>query len=63
MFKKIFGFLKNVKQEMVYISWPTKDDLKESTTVVIVMSMIVAAFLFLVDTVFRILIQNLLLKG
>ena len=63
MFKKIFVFFKSVKQEMSYVSWPTKADLKEGTTVVIIMSSIVAIFLFLVDAAFNVLIRTLLLKG
>lgn len=63
MFKKVFVFFKSVKQEMSYVSWPTKADLKEGTTVVIIMSSIVAIFLFLVDAAFNVLIRTLLLKG
>ncbi|NQV18580.1 MAG: preprotein translocase subunit SecE [Armatimonadetes bacterium] len=63
MFKKIFVFFKSVRQEMSYVSWPTKADLKEGTTVVIIMSSIVAIFLFLVDAAFNVLIRTLLLKG
>ncbi len=63
MIKKIVIFFKNVKNEMSYVTWPTKDDLKEGTTVVIVMSILVAIFLSLVDAGFGFLIRNLLLKG
>ena len=63
MFKKIFIFFKSVRQEMSYVSWPTKADLKEGTTVVIIMSSIVAIFLFFVDAAFNVLIRTLLLKG
>ena len=35
--------------EMKAVSWPTKDDIKEGTVVVIVISGIVALFLSLVD--------------
>jgi preprotein translocase subunit SecE len=61
--KKIIGFFKSVWQELKYVSWPTSADLKEGTTVVILMSIIVALFLSLVDFIFRFSIQNLLLKG
>jgi len=63
MFKRFFTFLKNVKLELGYISWPTKADLKEGTTVVIIMSIVVGVFLSMVDGVFSFLIRNLLLKG
>ncbi len=48
---------------MSYVSWPTKADIKEGTTVVILMSIFVAIFLSLVDTGFGFLIKQLLLKG
>ncbi|MDP8204504.1 MAG: preprotein translocase subunit SecE [Candidatus Tenebribacter mawsonii] len=63
MFKKIFNFFKSVKTEMSYVSWPTRADIKEGTTVVILMSMFVALFLSLVDSGFGFLIRKLLLKG
>ncbi|MBT3169118.1 MAG: preprotein translocase subunit SecE [Candidatus Cloacimonetes bacterium] len=63
MLKKVIRFFKNVKTEMSYVSWPSKDDLKEGTTVVIIMSAVVAVFLSLVDFGFGILIRKLLLKG
>ncbi|KQC08988.1 MAG: hypothetical protein APR54_00290, partial [Candidatus Cloacimonas sp. SDB] len=63
MFKRFFNFLKNVKLELGYISWPTKADLKEGTTVVIIMSIVVGVFLSMVDGIFSFLIRNLLLKG
>ena len=63
MFKKIFTFFKNVKTELSYVSWPTKADLKEGTTVVIIMSTIVAIFLSVIDTGFGFIIRKLLFKG
>ena len=63
MFKKIITFLKNVRMELSYVSWPTKADLKEGTTVVIIMSTIVAIFLSLVDTGFGFIIRKVLFKG
>lgn len=63
MFKRFFTFLKNVRQEMSYVSWPNRADLKEGTTVVIIMSIIVGVFLSIVDGIFSFLIRNLLLSG
>lgn len=61
MFKKMISFFKSVYSELKYVSWPSKDDIKEGTTVVILMSAIVAVFLSLVDAIFSFLIRNLLL--
>jgi len=63
MFKRFFTFLRNVKLEMGYISWPTKADLKEGTTVVIIMSIVVGVFLSIVDGAFSFLIRTLIRKG
>jgi preprotein translocase subunit SecE len=61
--KKITDFFRSVWQELKFVSWPTSADLKEGTTVVIVMSIIVALFLSVVDFIFRFSIQKLLLGG
>jgi len=61
MFKKLVKFIKDVKQELKFVSWPTKDDIKEGTIVVIAMSTLVSIFLFIVDYAWSI-IMNLLLK-
>lgn len=52
-----------MRTELSYVSWPTKADLKEGTTVVIVMSTIVAIFLSVIDAGFGFLIRKLLFKG
>ncbi|HOH98012.1 MAG TPA: preprotein translocase subunit SecE [Candidatus Cloacimonadota bacterium] len=48
-FEKVSRFFRDVRSEMKSVSWPTRDDLKEGTLVVIVMSSIVAIFLSVVD--------------
>ena len=63
MIKKITDFFKNVYAEMRYVTWPSKADIKEGTTVVIIMSAIVAVFLALVDAGFGFFIKKLLMKG
>lgn len=63
MFKKMFKFFKSVKQELGYVTWPTKADLKEGTSAVVTMSIIVAIFLSLTDALFGFLIRTLLFKG
>jgi preprotein translocase subunit SecE len=51
MINKIKDFLTGVKLEMKKVSWPTFEELKNSTAVVIVFSIIVSIFLFVVDLV------------
>ncbi|MDD4687886.1 MAG: preprotein translocase subunit SecE [Candidatus Cloacimonetes bacterium] len=48
-FENVSRFFRDVRSEMKSVSWPGKNDLKEGTVVVIVMSVIVAIFLSMVD--------------
>lgn len=59
MFDKIGHFFHDVASEMRAVSWPTMDDIKEGTVVVIVISGIVALFLALVDFGFGQLVKLL----
>ncbi len=56
-FERISRFFREVRAEMKCVTWPNKADLKEGTTVVIVMSVIVAIFLSLVDFGFSKIIE------
>ena len=49
MVKKIQNFLKDVKFELSKGSWPTWEELKSSTYVVLTLSFILIVFLFVVD--------------
>ncbi|MCD6580442.1 MAG: preprotein translocase subunit SecE [Desulfuromusa sp.] len=60
MIAKVSGFLSNVKSELVKVTWPTKKDTYSSTLVVIAFVMLVAVFLWAVDSVLSGLIKNLL---
>lgn len=42
-------FVKDVRVESTKISWPTRIELRDSTTVVIITVLLVSAFLFVVD--------------
>ena len=53
MITKVKAFFKDVMKEMRLVSWPNKHDIKEGTTVVIVMSAIVGIFLSLIDNIFN----------
>lgn len=58
MWQKLAQFYKDVRQEMKYISWPNKADIKEGTLVVIFMSALVSIFLFVVDFAFSLLMNK-----
>ena len=49
MKEKIIAFFQDVVKEMKKVTWPTTDELKESTTVVIVVCLIIAAFTYVID--------------
>jgi len=58
MKEKIIGFFDDVVKEMKKVTWPTKAELKEATTVVIVVCLVIAAFTYVID-----MIINQVLKG
>ncbi len=49
MIKKLINFLREVRQEMDRVSWPTKDEVRESTVIVLLFSLFFAIFIFAVD--------------
>jgi len=48
-------FLREVRSEMAKVTWPTWDELKGSTILVIIVSVFFAVYLFLVDNVLTLL--------
>ena len=49
MKEKIIDFFTGVVKEMKKVTWPTKEELKESTSIVVIVCLILAAFTYLVD--------------
>jgi len=49
MKEKIVNFFTDVVKEMKKVTWPTQDELKESTVIVIITCLILAAFTYLID--------------
>ena len=49
MKEKIVNYFTDVVKEMKKVTWPTQDELKESTVIVIVTCLILAAFTYLID--------------
>ncbi len=60
MFKKITEFFEGVVFEMKKVSWPSWQELKGSTIVVLILSLILAVFLFLVDMILSKLVNVIL---
>jgi len=51
MIKKIKKFTTEVQIEMGKVSWPTWDELRGATYIVLSLSILIAAFLFVVDLI------------
>lgn len=60
MKEKIVDFVNGVTKEMKKVTWPTKDELKESTAMVLVSTIVVSLFIFVVDAVFTKFLEMLL---
>jgi len=49
MLNKIVQFVKDVRVEFTKVSWPSRDELVQSTIVVGVVSLVVTAFIGVID--------------
>ncbi len=50
MKEKIIAFFTDIVKEMTKVTWPKKDELRESTMVIIVVCIVISFFIYLVDT-------------
>ena len=57
---KIKQFVQDVRQEMSRVSWPAREQLKGSTSVVIAFSLIFAVYTFGADQILQQLVKLLL---
>ena len=57
---KVAEFLQQVKAELQKVTWPTRKETYGSTMVVIVLVLMVAVFLWIIDSALSGLIQTLL---
>ncbi|MGH7727000.1 MAG: preprotein translocase subunit SecE [Candidatus Eiseniibacteriota bacterium] len=53
------GFLKEVQVEMTKVSWPSRKDLRDSTIVVIVMTIIMSFIVWVLDMTFNLGLRQL----
>lgn len=53
---KVKNFFINVKSEMVKVSWPSRDELLNSTVVVIVSVGLLTAFIYVIDLLYTLMI-------
>jgi preprotein translocase, SecE subunit, bacterial len=58
--KKIFAYIKESYNELVYkVSWPSKVEVSNSSVVVLIASLIIAAFILLLDSSFEAVVRFL----
>ena len=55
---KLFNSIKDSYDELVYkVSWPTQKQLVNSSVLVLIASVIIAAFIWVVDKIFNMLME------
>ncbi|WP_456397937.1 preprotein translocase subunit SecE [Desulfurobacterium sp.] len=56
-------FLKEVKQELDKVTWPTRQEVVEATIGVLVFTGIIAAYFWIIDMIFTKLLQFIIKQG
>jgi len=59
MVNKIKDYISEVSKEMKKVSWPTREQLRESTVVVLVTTLIITALVYAIDLVMSSLVKGL----
>jgi len=59
MIKKLQDFIENVQKEMAKVTWPTKDELMNSSIIVVVVSIIFTLYVFFADMIISKLVEFL----
>lgn len=60
MFKRGINYLREVGEEMRKVSWPTRQQVVESSVIVVLLSVILAVFTFTVDFILNRLLKLIL---
>ncbi len=60
MLGKAKKFIEETRVEMRKVTWPTRDELKESTKIVIIATFVVTLFIGGIDQILTIIIRRLL---
>ena len=55
--EKIKEFLLDVKKEMGKVSWPTQEELRDNTIMVVIFSLILSAFIYGVDRIYSVILK------
>jgi preprotein translocase subunit SecE len=57
MFGKVGAFFSESRQELGKVNWPTRQELSGSTLLVVVVTLLMSAFIFIVDLILSFLIR------
>ncbi len=57
MFEKAVKYVGDVKQEMSKVIWPTRAELRESSVIVVILSLLMAVFIFCIDQVLNLFLK------
>ncbi len=60
MKEKIIAFFTDVVKEMNKVTWPKKDELRDSTVVVVVVCLILSGFVFVIDEAVNLALRKIL---
>ena len=60
MKEKIIAFFEDVIKEMKKVTWPKKEDLRDSTVIVLVVCLVIAAFVYVIDQGLSVLLKTIL---
>jgi len=61
VYKKVVKYLSEVRQELSKVMWPTAAELRESSTIVLLLSLILAVFTYGIDFILTHLLRLILL--
>ena len=59
LFTRVKDFYQEVLTEMSKVTWPSQDELKSSTQVVLLMLAIIATLIYFYDVLFQVVVLNL----
>ena len=51
LFSKPINFVKEVKVQLLKVSWPTKDELIGATITVIMLTFLIGIFIYIIDSI------------
>jgi preprotein translocase subunit SecE len=60
MFDKIKRFFGETRVEMRKVTWPTREELKQSTKIVIVATFVVTLFIGVIEAIIKFIVRRLL---